>query len=170
MSKRNLLKDNYGVNQHLAKRVSTQTERYGNTEKENLNDLFPSVEISNVLPALSDECKVSDHSRKNNRKLEIFSQLDLMAERVKYLTETLKGLPKEVQELYNKPILKISENLENEEQTDLLNRFNSYKLPISEREQLELLERDLRMDDSFNIFFVSYDFKSSFWAEIMVEA
>lgn len=156
MSKRKLLKENGDTAQNKAKRIPKKIDRYGNFEKENFNDLFPAEDkVMNISPTVIEAPNISDSFRKNNRKSEIFSHFDLMEERVKNMTELLIDLSQEVQGLYKKPVLKINEKLEDEQEKDLLDKFTSYKLPISERDQLEQLETELRLSDSFNIFFVS---------------
>lgn len=140
-----------------AKRVQKQTIRYGDTEKKNYNDLFPNSEDeTNEMPGTSAEKthEISVSPRNHSADFDCFSLINSMSVRIKYLTTTMNGLSKQVQELQNKAVLRIDETVR-EEEIPLLNKFNSFKLPIEDRVRLEELNADLKSDQSFNIFFVS---------------
>lgn len=148
-----------------AKRVQKQTIRYGDNEKKNYDDIFPISEnetneipgtSANEMPGTSVE-KTHDISvspRNHSADFDCFSLIKSMSVRIKYLTTTMNGLSKQVQELQNKAVLRIDETVR-EEEIPLLNKFNSFKLPIEDRARLEELNADLKSDQSFNIFFVS---------------
>lgn len=155
MSKRTRDKNNNV--ERVLKRSKKSIDRYGRTQSKNYNELFPYPEIKTDLDAeksnqISNRCNIKGDECA--QKDDIIPLILRMSETISFLTDKLISLSDEIRHIQNNPVLKINNDVVSEEETLLLQKFESFQLPIAERIRLEQLEADLQHDQTFNTFFV----------------
>lgn len=114
-------------------------------EEENISEKSVIEEPESVIENL-------DSSPNDN----IILIINRMVEQIKYLTEKMNNLQEEIANIRNSSVLKIDNSKVREEPTHFLDMFDSFQMPIGDKFILEKLEADLRSNQSFKIFFVSF--------------
>lgn len=164
-------------NSHVveAKRVRNKVKPYGiNKNPRNFNDIFDRAMKENCAPSSSNS-KTSNISQNASQNLknsgpkpavqtessaslsvdDILPTLAKMSATITYLRDKTNNLSNEIRLLRNSPRLQIGDQEVSAEEVPLLQTFESYELPISNKNQLDQLEDALKTDKSFYVFFVS---------------
>lgn len=155
--------DDAKVDERQSKREKRSIERYGDTTKKNLNHLFPTTEIvsdghlnDGIQSSATREVNDTNSSTTSEREeAEIVSIISKMSENIKFLTDKVNSLSAEISHMRNSSVLKIDNDQVSDEEKHLLEMFNSFHLPIEDKNRLEELETYLENDQTFKIFFVS---------------
>lgn len=184
--------NDFDCSQKSSKRSRTQTNRYGNTEKEKtyvkflesdsdksmeslsirdaelaengvtINNLSIDFEeipngqvIENLTSGRTSEPGISAIPSADTISIEeILPKIEKMSGIIAYLTEKMNGFSSELRQLRNSPSLQINEDT-NDEDSSQSKQFEAFDLPITDQNQLERLENCLKVDRTFNVFFVS---------------
>lgn len=134
-----------------AKRSRPVPDRYGESEKVKSYDHHFSGEI-NV------ENEKATHREENLSDLsenEILETINKMTVTINYLSEKVNSFKTAFK---NRSTLQLKENDVLEEELPQLNKFETFKMPISDLHDLERLEEKLKDDRAFYVFFVSLNF------------
>lgn len=134
-------------------RKRKKINRYGNTNP-NYNELFPNNEDVNGITNPSSTKEQSD-DRYEALETGIVSIISKMSETIKFLTEKVEALSEEIRLMQSTSVLKVDDTV-NLKETPLHEKFKSFDLPVTDRSRLENLENDLKLNQSFKIFFVSF--------------
>lgn len=155
-----------------SRRGRTTIDRYGDVTRKNYDDCFTANSdiIISTSTLESDTIKKSTYDLNANSTTSDLVQTDndqmlleaiaKMSAVITYLSEKLNRLTAELQQIQNTSTLNILNNDVEDEDIQHLRRFESFKLPIEDRNHLENLDGILKEDKSFYLFFVSILFKN----------
>lgn len=139
-------------------RLRKRTNRYGIDDNNNGNydHLLGKFDEENEAKNCSFTNAAEDTQNSDNSdEIHLLPIIVEMRAIIKLLTEKLNGLSTEVRDMQQNSVLNIGQNEVEEQELPQLKMFESFKLPIDERHDLEKLETHLKTDESFHIFFVS---------------
>lgn len=141
-------------------RLRQKTNRYGIDDNNNKNydHLLSELGVENEQASLENITEPTKNATADNsNNIHLMSSVIVeMRAIIKLLTEKLKGLSTEVRGMQQSSVLNIGQNEITDEELPQLKKFEAFKLPINNQQDLESLETYLKTDESFHIFFVSF--------------
>lgn len=151
------------------KRSKNRTKRYGNDKiDQNWDAIFDTEgnETNISINTRSEEkAQGIDNSQDNSgtmfdrsSSLSVEGILPMLANistTVKFLTDKMNNLSSDMRHMQNSTKFQNNDQEVTADEMPQLRKFESYELPIQDQNRLEHLEKTLRIDKSFYVFFVS---------------
>lgn len=158
MSKRT----NDASNGNAAKRARTKTNRFGTRESStNYNHFFDSTIPNNDYIQSDSNSTCSNNIQFDTRSLcqdqpmeTVLSLISIMSTTIVTLTNSLETMANDLRRIKTISTLEIGNSELKEEEKPLLEKFQSFDLPINSMNRLLLLESDLANNMTFRTFFV----------------